>query len=90
MSGHNVKLDDCRDGRSFGQYAQARGAEVKKVGSYLEITNNGQTIHVQDCNRAMPRQEQDFVYSLFCKIGLGAVVIGVAGLIIGAILAGVV
>ena len=65
------KLEDCRDGRTFGQYAQSRGAEVRRVGSYLEITTAKGTVHVQDSNRAMPRQEQEFVYALFCKIGLG-------------------
>lgn len=78
-----IKLDECRDGRSFGQYAQTQGAEVKKVGAFLEITTPKGTIHVQDCNRAMPKQEQEYVYSLLCKIGLAAVVIGlvVGGLI---------
>lgn len=57
---------------------------MQKVGSYLEITTAKGTVHVQDSNRAMPKPEREFVYSLFCKIGLGIVV---AGLVIGGILA---
>jgi len=84
---NKIRPEECRDGRTFGQCAQQRGADVKKVGAYLEISTAKGTIHVADCNRAMPKPEQDFVYSLFCKIGLAAVVIGVVGLAIGAILA---
>jgi len=75
-----IKLDDCRDGRTFGQYAQTRGADVRKVGSYLEIKTVKGTVHVADCNRAMPKQEQELIYALLCKIGLGVLLLGlVAG-----------
>ena len=83
---HKIKIEDCRDGRTFGQLAQARGADVKKVGSYLEITTARGTVHVADCDRAMPKPEREYIYSLFCKLGLGIVVLGmvIGGLILAA------
>lgn len=62
---------DCYSGRDFGELAQGEGAEVKKVGSYLEIRTEKGEVYVQDCGRSMPKADREIITKWLELIGIG-------------------
>ena len=74
MAGMFKKLTDCFSGRDFAQYAKDRGYRVEKNGSYNRVDGKYGTAHIKDCDRAMVKQERNWVIALFIKIGIVGIV----------------
>lgn len=77
---------DCATGRDYFELARANNWEVKKNGSYWEITNpdTGQLIvRFPDSNRCLPKETRSVINAALVKAGLlVALAMAVIGLMV--------
>jgi hypothetical protein len=69
---------DCASGRDYFAYAQAQGWDVKKNGSYWEISDpkTGQLItRFPDSARCLPKETRTTINAALVKAGLLVVVV---------------